>query len=483
MKFKYVIIGSGPTGLGAAYRLTELGETDFVVIDQSSLPGGLSTSFVDEQGFTWDIGGHVQYSHYSYFDQLMIKALGEDGWLYHQRESWVWMKERFVPYPFQNNIRYLPKEVMWKCLEGIIKVYQDPPTKKPQNFKEWILSTFGEGIAQEFMLPYNFKVWAHFPEEMAHHWIGDRVSLIDLQRVIQNVLFEQDDLSWGPNKTFQFPRYGGTGAIWQAVAKLIGLNKFRFQARVTQVSAQDKTLTLSDGQLVHYEHLLTTVPLDCFVQMVEEFPEYLKEEAQGLKHSSSNIVGIGLKGQPKPELESKCWMYFPESDCPFYRVTVFSNYSPNHVPDNTQYWSLMTETSESPQKPVDRECLIEETIQGLLNTQLISAREDVVSTWLYSADYGYPTPSVKRDDILNKVIPALEQFEIYSRGRFGAWKYEISNQDHSLMQGVEWVNRLILGIPEITFPYPEVANSNWGKQGLLSVIHSKQIAKSLEALL
>jgi protoporphyrinogen oxidase len=477
VKFKYVLIGSGPTGLGAAYRLKELGETDFIVLEKEEYCAGLASSFVDDQGFTWDIGGHVQFSHYAYFDQLMVEALGDEGWLHHQRESWVWMKNRFVPYPFQNNIRYLPKESMWRCLEGIINVYKAPRGEQPRNFKEWIFATFGKGIAQEFMLPYNFKVWAYYAEEMAYQWIGERVSVVDLQRVTQNILFEQDDLSWGPNKTFQFPRSGGTGAIWQAVAKLIGLNKFRFQAKVAQVSAQAKTLTLSDGQRITYEHLLSTVPLDCFVKMVEEFPEHLQEKAQGLKHSSSHIVGIGLRGQPKPELKTKCWMYFPESDCPFYRVTVFSNYSPNHVPDPNQYWSLMTETSESPQKLVKREDLVEETIQGLLNTQLIEDRENIVSTWLYSADYGYPTPSVERDDILDQVIPALEQLGICSRGRFGAWKYEVSNQDHSLMQGVEWVNRVVLNIPEITYAYPEVANSNWGKQSLPMTLPSKHISK------
>ena len=31
---------------------------------------------------------------------------------------------------------------------------------------------------------------------------------------------------------------------------------------------------------------------------------------------------------------------------------------------------------------------------------------------------------------------------ILSRGRFGSWKYDIGNQDHSLMQGVEWVAQL-----------------------------------------
>jgi hypothetical protein len=29
---------------------------------------------------------------------------------------------------------------------------------------------------------------------------------------------------------------------------------------------------------------------------------------------------------------SKCWLYFPESDCPFYRATVFSNYAEANCP-------------------------------------------------------------------------------------------------------------------------------------------------------
>jgi hypothetical protein len=56
----------------------------------------------------------------------------------------------------------------------------------------------------------------------------------------------------------------------------------------------------------------------------------------------------------------KCWMYFPEDNCPFYRVTVFSNYSPRNVPDPSRQWSLMAEVSESPGKPVDRDGLLNE---------------------------------------------------------------------------------------------------------------------------
>ena len=460
---KYVIIGSGPTGLGAAYRLKELGEADFVVLEKTDRIGGLSTSFVDDRGFTWDIGGHVLFSHYKYFDELMDHALGKDGWLHHHRESWIWIEGRFVPYPFQNNIRYLPKESMWYCLRGLIKTIQNTNHTKRNNFMEWIEARFGEGIAKKFMAPYNYKVWAYPPQEMAYQWIGERVNLTDIEKVLESILFEKDDHSWGPNNTFRFPKEGGTGAIWHSVANLIGLKYVRLNTTVIRIKPREKRVELSNGDVIEYQYLLSTMPLDILTRIVAGVPEELRETAGGLMHSTSHIVGIGLRGKPKDELSTKCWMYFPESDCPFYRVTVFSNYSPNNVPDINQYWSLMTETSESPRKPVDRSTLIEETINGLLNTKLIESRSDIVSIWTHTANHGYPVPSLKRDAIINVLIPTLDNLEVYSRGRFGGWKYEVGNQDHSLLQGVEWVNSIVLGIPEITYPFPTIANSNYAK--------------------
>ena len=299
---------------------------------------------------------------------------------------------------------------------------------------------------------------------MSYSWIGERVAVTDLQRVTKNILFNQDDLSWGPNNTFQFPKYGGTGAIWKTIGEeLVGLDYMLLNASVTGVNPSSKQVSLADGTTILYDYLLNTMPLDLFTQKVDGFPSELVEKAQGLKYSSTNVIGIGLSGKPKEDLATKCWMYFPEKNSPYYRITVFSNYSPNNVPDSSTQWSLMTETSESLHKPVNRETLVEETIHSLLEDKLIESRDQIVSTFLYSTQYGYPTPSVGRDAILKAVHPALEQNDIYSRGRFGGWKYEVSNQDHSLMQGVEWANRMVLGIPEVTYHFPETANANWGR--------------------
>ncbi len=72
-----VVIGAGPTGLGAGYRLVELGHTDFHIYEKSPYLGGLAHSFTDEAGFTWDIGGHVMFSHYSYYDQVFDRLMGD----------------------------------------------------------------------------------------------------------------------------------------------------------------------------------------------------------------------------------------------------------------------------------------------------------------------------------------------------------------------------------------------------------------------
>lgn len=286
-----LIIGSGPTGLGAAYHLEACGFHDWLLIEASSYPGGLATSFVDDNGFTWDIGGHVQFSHYQYFDKAMISFLGEDGWLHHQRESWVWIRDRFVPYPFQNNIHHLPPEVLDKCIQGLLDIYANPASK-PANFQDWIYATFGSGLADTFMVPYNLKVWAHPLDLMNTEWVGERVSVVNLGRILKNLIYNQDDLCWGPNNTFQFPKRGGTGAIWKACAKQLPSNKIHTNTNVVHVDLKAKTCTSDSGFSFNYEHLISTMPLRELIKVSDQASKLMPSADKGLLFSSSNIVGL-----------------------------------------------------------------------------------------------------------------------------------------------------------------------------------------------
>jgi protoporphyrinogen oxidase len=283
------------------------------------------------------------------------------------------------------------------------------------------------------------------------------VAVTDLERVLYNMMHDKDDLSWGPNNTFQFPKTGGTGSIWEAVADMVGREHFRLNTEVLGIDPAAKQVAFADGTTEYYDVLISTLPIDRLVDLADFTA--LREPASKLRYSSSNIIGIGLSGKPPTTLAKKCWMYFPESNCPFYRVTVFSNYSPQNVPNIEKQWSLMAEVSESPHKEVNAETLIEDVIEGMFATRLINKSHDVISTWSYRAHYGYPTPALGRDNALNALHPELEKHNIYSRGRFGGWKYEVSNQDHSLMQGVELIDRLVMGVPEVTYPFPNTANN------------------------
>ena len=451
MNPRIVIVGAGPTGLGAAYRLQELGSRDWAIYERNSFVGGLASSRTDAAGFTYDIGGHVMFSHYEYFDRLVDRMLGEDFQSL-MRESWIRMCGRWIPYPLQNNIRHLPPGVLLECLDGLVDAQRLDP-QETANFEEWVDAVFGTGIARHFMRPYNFKVWAHPLEVMSKDWIAERVSMIDLKSVLANVVLERDELSWGPNNTFKYPLDGGTGGLYARFVPHIR-DHLQLNREVVEIDLSAKRLRLADGAEDRYDTLLSTMPIPELLGVLRPAPSGLIEAAGGLSHNSGLVVGIGIA---KPCETSKCWTYFPESTAPFYRVTFLSNYSPRIAPEG--HTLLLTETSFSAYKPEARASIVDRVIDGLVATGLLEAPDcgRIVATHTDKIDYFYPVPTLTRDRALSEIQPFLMAHDIYSRGRFGAWCYEISNMDHSVMQGVEVVSSLLLGEPEKTWVAPQTA--------------------------
>ena len=441
MDRRILILGAGPTGLGAAYRLRELGYENWAIYEKQNHIGGLSASFRDENGFTWDIGGHIIFSVMDRFNSLVAKLLDENT-VSHVRESWVWLLDTFVRYPFQNNIHFLPKEACYDCVMGLIENLGHP-VGEPRNFQDWIHKIFGRGIARYFMIPYNKKVWATDPTAMDFNWIAERVSVVDVGQIVKNLIFEEPDHAWGPNNYFTFPLHGGTGGLFEAFGPHVE-NNLRLEHEFVKLDPGRREVTFRNGHTDTYDVLITSIPVNVLIAGIENTPSDIRTATDRIRWAGCYVVGIGIE---KPCPSKKNWMYFPQNDAPFYRVTYLSNYSPNMTPDRDRYFSFLAETSYSSYRHVDPNTIIDETIQGLTNSKLLG-KEDlgrIVSTYLIDAPYSLPVPFLGRDSVMKVIQDYLQPQEIYSRGRFGGWRYEIGNMDHSVIQGMEIVDSLLCG--------------------------------------
>lgn len=435
-----VILGAGPTGLGAAYRFRELGSNNYVVLEAEGAPGGLSSSRTDPHGFTWDLGSHVHFSRYPYYHAVLDRALPEDQWISHERKAWVWLEGAMVPYPIQANVGELPPAIR-DIVAAELAQLPTGATNVPAHFGAWLLDTFGPTLSRVFMHPYNQKAWGYPPERLGCKWISDRVSPPSTHQ-------RQDDSTWGPNHRFRFPRLG-TGSLWQAVAKLVDESRIAYGRRVCDIDLDRRSVRTEGGGVYSYDTLISSMPLDILATLCSGLPARSVGAAASLMHSSVHIVGIGLRGGRTAWSMGKSWVYFPQPDIPFHRLTVFSEYSPALVP-GPQCWSLLLEISETDHKPVIGQ-LPAETLEALRRIGCIGPDAEVVSVWHERVEHGYPTPSLNRDAAVRIILDDLEQFDVYSRGRFGGWKYEVSNQDHCFMQGVEIAGRLVDGEPETVF--------------------------------
>ena len=439
---RIVIIGAGPCGLACGRELDRLGHPNWIILERAPEPGGLAASVVDSAGFTWDLGGHVVFSHFGEFDALLRETMNGEI-RQHERSSYIRFDDRWIPYPFQNNLRHLPPEVVEECLRGLATA---PGGSTEMNFDEWMRSVFGEGITRHFMAPYNRKVWATPTTQMSSSWIAERVSLIDYERVLRNVREGRDDVGWGPNNTFVFPARGGTGEIYRRLASPLR-DRIQLEVEVVEVDPERRRLLTRDGDRLDYRALVSTMPLDRLVMALVAPAPALIDAAANLVHNSVHMVGVGYE---LPLSDEKSWMYFPQDAAPFYRATNFAKYAAANVPDGdtSRYCSYMTETAYSEHRPEPREGLEERVEGGLRASGVVPGNPPVASVHVEDIEYAYPVPTVSRDEALSVIQPWLMEREILSRGRFGSWRYEIGNMDHAVKMGIDAARRLVTGSDE-----------------------------------
>ena len=447
---RVVIVGAGPCGIACARELLSLGHDNFVVLEREPVAGGLAGSVVDPAGFTWDRGGHVVFSHFGEFDRLLDEVMGDDVHR-HERSSYVHLGGTWVPYPVQNNLHRMPTDMAVESLEGLVEAQLGAPSADANgehdlDFGTWMRSMFGAGIVRHFMEPYNEKVWAHPASTMSAGWIAERVAVVDWRSAVRSAVRREDDPGWGPNNLFAFPREGGTGSIYRRAAAPLE-HHIRFEIGVASVDVDAHSLLTEDGERWEYGHLVWTGALDHLVGSIAAAPAPVVRAAAELVHNSVTIVGIGYE---TPLIDDRSWLYFPDADVPFYRATNFAKYAAANVPGGRtdRYCSWMTEVASSDVRPLDGDHLVERVDDALRRTGLVPADAPIASVHVEHLPYAYPVPSLGRDGALRVIQPWLDERHVLSRGRFGAWRYELGNMDHAVKMGVDAARRIVDGTPE-----------------------------------
>uniref|UniRef100_A0A158PB12 FAD/NAD(P)-binding domain-containing protein n=1 Tax=Angiostrongylus cantonensis TaxID=6313 RepID=A0A158PB12_ANGCA len=144
-----------------------------------------------------------------------------------------------------------------------------------------------------------------------------------------------------------------------------------------------------------------------------------------------------------------------------FRCTFMSNFNERLTPNAAVFWSVLVEIGMKVDEPVNEPAVLESAINDLIEHGIIYTRCIIESKWIYVLPYGYPIPTLDRDIELKKAHRKLEKENIYSRGRtvqcskihqnenrFGSWRYEAANQDHSFTMGTEVVDKIVFGSKE-----------------------------------
>lgn len=446
---RIVILGAGPCGLACANELDRLGHRNWILLEAAPAVGGLASSVVDRAGFTWDLGGHVVFSHFGEFDRLLGELFVPHELLHHDRSSYIRFRGHWVPYPFQQHLHCLPQADAEACLRSLTHACQHREQTLPTDtdFATWLQAQYGSGLVERFFAPYNTKVWATSPEKMSASWVTERVAPVDLDEILAAFYGVKAPMQrWGPNSTFAFPSVGGTGEIWRRLGARLG-NRVRTRSPATSIDTGACLVRLESGEAVPFDQVVATLPLDRLAAMTTTSPLDVREAARGLKHTTVAMVGLGYRA---PTLDERSWFYFPEDDVPFYRATNFSKYAPANVPgaDTTALSSWMTEISVMPGTRLNQHALVKAADAALRRHRLVPGLAELATAHVEMIPYAYPIPTLGRDEALALTVPWLEDQAIYPRGRFGTWRYEIGNMDHAVKMGVDIARRLVTGATE-----------------------------------
>ena len=426
------VIGAGLSGLSAAYHLG----SDYIVLEREAEVGGLCRS-VATKGYVFDLAPHIFFTGNQYVSGLIDDLLHGD--LVRQaRRAYIYLKGTYVEYPFEVNLHGLPRKTIDECISG----FKERGRTQPRNFLEWIHSTFGAGIAKHYMVPYNEKVWKYPLDQMNVDWIAGRVPVPSMDEMIRGAK-EKVKKNYGPNAYFLYPRGGGIGAIADALAGRVG--NISLNSEAVEIDPEDpggvNVTYREDGgkkRTIESDAVLSSMPLPEIVKIMRDAPNEVVEASERLVYNSLICVNIGVD---RPRISDKHWLYFPESEYVFNRISFPMNFSGETAPRDRS--SILVEVTYRGTRPNLEETKIK-VREGLIAAGILRGDDKIDVFDALDFKYAYVINDLDHRRNVAIIHDYLRGNRIHPMGRFGEWGY--LNMDRSILSGRNAAEKIRVGV-------------------------------------
>lgn len=420
-----LVLGGGPAGLSAAYTLKQ-NDVNALICDKNNTPGGLCRSF-EIQGYTFDTFAHVNFCKDEY---VMSMLEGKTECLTHVPEAFNYSSGTWIRNPVQNNLYSLDTEEKIRIIEGFVNRKVED---NPANYKEWLVSQYGNYFTEKYPSRYTRKYWTVEPEMLEPEWVKGRMYTPKLSEVLRGS-FDNNTPNVHYSKSINYPKHGGFGSF----LKPFDSGSFYGNRKLEKINISMKTAFFSDGTVVKYENIISTIPLIELINcMDDDVPLKIKKDSEKLDHTSAIAVSVGLNNKHKsPSL----WFYIYDEYIHPARVYCPDIKSPYNVPDGCS--ALQAEIYYSRYKPLNKspEEIGHETIMQMIEMGLFE-KKNVVFTDVRIEKYANImfTPSIytARDSI----IKYLNSIGVVCAGRFGEWDYLWLGQ--SILSGKKAAEKIV----------------------------------------
>lgn len=380
MKMKYLILGAGPSGLTLANRLKQMGETSFFVLEKEKEAGGLCRS-AQVDGSPFDIGGgHFLDVRRPKVNEFLFQFMPEEEWDKFDRDSRIAVNGDVISHPIEANIWQMKLENQVEYLKSIAVAGCNLKEEMPQEFVSWIYWKLGDKIAENYMIPYNQKMFGEDLNQLGTYWL-EKLPNVSFEETLLSCLTKKAYGEQPGHAQFFYPKKYGYGELWLRMAEEIK-GQIQYDASVHAIDFDTNTVTTKEGETYSADVIISTIPWMEFAK-ITGMPQELKEKIGRLKYSSVQTAYF------PDNLDTEAqWIYYPDPELSYHRILVRHNFCNG----SKGYWTECNSTR------------VDETTE---------------STFQYMNQYAYPLNTIGKPEIMKELLEWAKTRRVYGLGRWG----------------------------------------------------------------